>query len=146
MEMYVVATFIHTISLEMALTDLEERGVRKDELFVIPLDKRWEKRKLFDSIHQSDGISLLDGGAALGTVFMLCGGIYGYRWEWGPIIWGLIGLFVGFTIGFALDFLIGRKKWSKKHKKNGTADVVVMVYCTETKFEMVERVLWENNA
>jgi len=37
----------------------------------------------------ADGISLFDGAAVLGAVFMELGVIYGFVLKWGPIAWGL---------------------------------------------------------
>jgi hypothetical protein len=84
--MYVIATFESSIFLELAIAALEQKGITTDNLLAVPLDKRTEPRKLFDTIHRADGSSMLDAATILGTVFMLLGAIYGYVLKWGPLI------------------------------------------------------------
>lgn len=71
--MHIIATFEYSISLELALSELENIGISKKKISAFPLDKRTEEGKLFDSMHQSDGISLFDLAAVLGSIFMLLG-------------------------------------------------------------------------
>lgn len=71
--MYVISSFTYCTHLELAIGCLESKGIERDKIFAVPLDKRDEKRKLFDTINQSDGISLFDLSIILGTLFMLLG-------------------------------------------------------------------------
>lgn len=146
--MFVAATFDYSFFLELAITDLEKRGIPRENIGGIPLDKRIEERKIMDSLHRADGISMFDGAAVLGTVFMLLGAIYGFILKWGPIIWGLIGLFTGAVLGFILDTSISkiRSYKDKKKTKDKSSEIILFVKCEENQYEMVKKVLWDNQA
>ncbi|NRD79102.1 hypothetical protein HPT25_17220 [Bacillus sp. BRMEA1] len=142
--MFVIATFENCLFIELAISALEQKEIPKEKILAAPLDKRTEPRQLFDTIHKSDGFSLFDGGAILGTCFMLLGAIYGYVLKWGPIIWGIIGAVSGLLLGFLIKMIIVKK--NKKGLKKITAEIVLMVRCEEHQWESVEKILWENSA
>jgi hypothetical protein len=142
--MFVIATFENSIYIELAITALEQQGISKELILAAPLDKRKELRGLFDTLHKSDGFSLFDGPAILGTCLMLLGAIYGYVLEWGPILWGIIGALSGLLIGFLLKLLILKK--NKRGSNNITSEIVLMVRCDEHKWEKVEKILWDHFA
>jgi hypothetical protein len=142
--MFVIATFENSIYIELAITALEQQGISRELILAAPLDKRKEPRGLFDTIHKSDGFSLFDGPAILGTCFMLLGAIYGYILEWGPILWGIIGAVSGMLLGFLIKMLMLKK--NKRGSKNISSEIVLMVRCEENKWEMVEKILWDHLA
>lgn len=80
--MYIIATFEHNHFLERAVTGMQMKGVSKERILAAPLDKRGEERRLFDTLHFSDGLSLIDLATILGTIFMVLGSIYGFIWAW----------------------------------------------------------------
>lgn len=141
---FIVATFEQTVFLEMAITAVERLGITKDNITALPLDKRTEPRKIFDTIHSADGFSMMDLAAILGTVFMLLGAIYGFELNWGPILWGIIGAVSGILLGFAIKLMILQK--NKIGIKGITSEVVVMIQCEEALLEKVEEVLWDHIA
>jgi hypothetical protein len=142
--MFVIATFENSIYIELAITALEQQGISKELILAAPLNKRKELRGLFDTIHKSDGFSLFDGPAILGTCLMLLGAIYGYELKWGPIIWGIIGAVSGIILGFLIKMLMLKK--NKRGSKSLTSEIVLMVRCEENKWEMVEKILWDHLA
>jgi len=142
--MYIISAFTFSTHLELAIGYLEKMGIDKDKILALPLDKRDEKRKLFDTINQSDGISLFDVSSILGTLFMLLGGIYGYLLEWGPIIWGLIGLAFGAVLGFIIDIIPKGKKHSKTKLNDIATEVFLMIQCENSQIASVEKILWDN--
>lgn len=141
--MYVIASFEQTIFLELAISALGQKGIGNDQILAVPLDKRTEERKLFDTIHRADGFSLFDAAAVLGTCGMLLGAIYGMVLKWGPILWGLIGLILGLIVGFLLKLLFVKKQ-NKKMAKNKDTEVVLLIHCHENQVKDVEKILWEN--
>ncbi len=143
--MHIIATFEHTIYLEKAISEIEMQGIPKEDILAVPMDKRDEKRKVFDSIHQSDGLSLVDLAAILGTIFMLLGTIYGFLLRLGPIIWGLIGLVTGFIAGLLIKLIITRKS-SNRQENEKAAEVVLIIKCEKDKSNMVKNVFWNNHA
>ena len=151
--MYVFASFEYSAYLELGISDLEKRGIPREKILAVPLDKRIEERKLMDTIHRADGISLFDGAMVSGAIFMELGVIYGFVWKLGPIIWGLIGLGFGAVLGFLLDYfwssIRGKKQLMTRNKNKESeraAEVTLVVQCAPHEYQMVEKVLWDNQA
>ncbi|MFD2043005.1 hypothetical protein ACFSTA_01645 [Ornithinibacillus salinisoli] len=142
--MYVIATFENSIFIELAIGALEQKGIKKENILAAPLDKRTEPRRLFDTIHRADGISMFDAAAIIGTCGMLLGAIYGYVLTWGPIIWGIIGAVAGLLIGFLIKMLIIKRDKSKSN--NIISEIVLIIHCEDHQWGTVEQILWENTA
>ena len=58
MDLQFFSTFENNTFLEMAISTLEKKGIKKENIFAVPLDNRQEERRVFDTIHRSDGTSL----------------------------------------------------------------------------------------
>lgn len=145
--MQIFSTFEQSMYLELAIASLEKQGIKKENILAVPLDNRQEERRLFDSIHRSDGISLFDTGAALSTAFSVIGASVGFALEWGPIIWGLIGASSGFLTGFFINIIFYKVFRQKQKKIQGKAsEVVLVVECKEEQSKMVESILWDHLA
>lgn len=153
--MFVCGSFAYNFHLELAISELEKKGIPGDAIAVILMDSRVEERKILDTIHRADGISSFDAAALLGTFCMLAGAIYGFVLKWGPIIWGLIGLTIGAILGLAGDILISRfilKKNRPPQKGQGTSkeslvsQVLIIVECEARQVSQVKDVLWDNLA
>jgi hypothetical protein len=143
--MYIVSTFDHSNYLELAITAIQMKGIAKENILGVSMDKRGEDRKLFDTLHSSDGLSLLDLPIILGTLFCLLGSIYGFILTWGPVLWGLIGLLAGLILGFIIK-LITTKKYDNRQKKLKATEVVLIIECKENQLDMINDLLWENHA
>ena len=143
--MYVISTFEHSNYLELAITAIQMKGIAKENILCIPMDKRSEDKKLFDTIHSADGLSLIDLPIILATIFCLFGGIYGFILAWGPIMWGLISMVVGFSIGLIIK-LITTRKYNNRQKKNKSSEVVIIIDCDDNQLEMIKNTLWEHEA
>ncbi|URZ03191.1 hypothetical protein [Clostridium felsineum] len=144
-KMYVISTFEHSIYLELAITALQMKGIKKEDIMAIPLDKRGEEGSLFDSIHSSDGISLFDLPAVFAVVGGIFGGIYGFVLKWGPLLWGLIAISICFTIGLIIKLIILRK-YNSRQKSKCDSEAVIIIECSEDRLEIVKNILWSNNA
>lgn len=142
--MYIFATFKYTMEMEITLRELEDLGLSKDQLLVIPLVKIKYQSKMIDSMHRSDGRSLLDLSAIFGIIFMLLGVIYGFVLYLGPIIWGLIGLVFGVVSGFLVDYYTTKKSEKNMRKRGSDADLILLIRCDKEKQETIEKVLWNN--
>nr|WP_203226050.1 hypothetical protein [Bacillus kwashiorkori] len=145
--MRVFSSFETTSYLEMAMSTLEKKGIRKENIFVVPLDKRKEDRKVFDTLHRSDGTTLIDIGMALATAFSVIGASIGFKLAWGPIYWGLIGAIAGFVLGFAIRLfmeLVLKKK--KRRLKGKHSEIILIIDCEESQAELVENILWNHFA
>ncbi|MDD2233545.1 MAG: hypothetical protein PHZ11_01000 [Desulfitobacteriaceae bacterium] len=143
--MYIVSTFEHSNYLELAITAIQMKGIAKDNILAIPLDKRGEQKQLFDTLHSSDGLSLFDLPMILATMFCIFGSIYGFILTWGPVIWGIIALFTGFALGLIIK-LISTKKYTNRQKKQKATEVILIIECQENQLESVKDTLWNHNA
>jgi hypothetical protein len=143
----VFSTFETTGYLEMAISTLEKKGIPKDSIFAVPLDNRKEERKIFDTLHRSDGTTLIDIGIGLATAFSVIGASVGFNLDWGPIYWGLIGTLLGFVLGLVIRLfieLIVKKK--KRGLKGKHSEVILIVDCEESQAELVKNILWSHFA
>ena len=107
-EVYITASFEQSIMLELVISELKPKGIREDQVCAIPMNVPRKERQLFDTIHRADGLSTMDLATVFGTIFMLFGMMWGFIWQWGPILWGAIGLFGGGALGFAIKYLYYR--------------------------------------
>ncbi len=143
--MLIAATFEHSQFIELAVTELEEKGIAKEKILAIPLIQEQRNFAILDTIHRADGISIFDTAAVFATTGMTLGVIYGFIWSWGPIIWGLIGLIVGSTVGLALDYLLTKRNISMQ-KKAKLSELVLIVSCEKGQSYLVEEDLRNNTA
>ncbi|WP_421385235.1 hypothetical protein ACOJQI_10875 [Bacillus salacetis] len=145
--MQLFSTFIHSSFIEMAVATLEKKGISKEKIFIVPLDNRTEERQVFDTIHRSDGTSLIDVGAALATAFAVIGASIGFKLAWGPIYWGLIGAAAGFLLGFGIRLYTEKVIKKKKRLLKGKhSELILIVECEESEGEMVENILFNHYA
>jgi hypothetical protein len=145
--MQLFSTFESNAFLEMAILTLEKKGIKKENIFAVPLDNRTEDRKVFDTIHRSDGTSLIDIGVALATAFSVVGASIGFKLSWGPIYWGLISAFIGLVIGVAIRlFTETVLKKKKRLLKGKQSEVILIIDCEELQAELVENILWNHFA
>jgi hypothetical protein len=141
------STFESNAFLEIAISALEKKGIKQEDIFAVPLDNRTEERKVFDSTHRSDGTSLVDIGMALATAFSVVGASIGFKLTWGPIYWGLIGAFIGFVLGFAIRLITELVLKKKKRVLRGKhSEIILIIDCEETKAELIENILWNHFA
>lgn len=144
-KMHVVASFEHSLYLELAITDLEQKGIEQNRICAIPIHTMKREKQLFDNIHRSDGVSMFDVPAILGTILMVFGVLWGFMWEWGPVFWGLIGFFIGIGIGFAFKYFLYIRN-SKNLIKGKVTEVFVVVDCNPAEVKVVEDVFCRHSA
>ncbi|MFB4169576.1 hypothetical protein [Virgibacillus sp. JSM 102003] len=145
--MYIMATFDHSVYLELALSYLEKENIPKENILAVPLDNRKEQLKLFDTLHRSDGVSLFDMASALATAFAVIGASIGFQLKLGPIIWGISGAIGGFILGFLIKLLIQKLKQKKQIKmKNKSTELILIIHCNKKQVEVIEKILWEHLA
>ena len=141
------STFESNAFLEIAISALEKKGIKQEDIFAVPLDNRTEERKVFDSTHRSDGTSLIDIGMALATAFSVVGASIGFKLAWGPIYWGLISAFIGFVLGFAIRLITELVLKKKKRVLRGKhSEIILIIDCEETQAELIENILWNHFA
>ncbi len=143
---HVIASFEHSAYLELAITALIKNGVPKEKILAVPLnlEKSKVKKTIFDTIHRADGVSVVDGAMALGTVGMVLGTIYGFVLSWGPVLWALLGLLGGAVLGFILDLLINKRRQERRWVQGKSTEVVLLINCSENQLLQVEDILWQH--
>ncbi|OZB92438.1 hypothetical protein [Paenibacillus sp. XY044] len=140
----IFSTFEHSTNLELAITMLEQNGIKKENIFAVPLTNRKTERRLFDSIHNADGISMISTGAALGTAFAVVGASVGFKLAWGPIYCGLIGTAGGFLLGICIDvFYYKVIKKQRRLLRGKNTEVILIIECGESQADTVENILWQ---
>ncbi|MDT8902057.1 hypothetical protein [Anaeroselena agilis] len=139
-DMYVTASFEHSLELELAISELEQMGIAPASICAVPMNAPQGNVRMFDTIHRADGLSMFDLPTVLGTILMLFGTMWGFMWTWGPIVWSLIGLFAGGALGFAAKYLLYRV-YARKPPPGKLTEVVLIVGCRRAEAETVERVL-----
>lgn len=145
--MLIFSTFEESSYLELAISLLEHNGIKKEEILAVPLDNRQEERRVLDTLHRSDGFSLIDIAMALATAFSVIGASIGFILVWGPIFWGLIGAVLGFLLGLGIKLLmIKMDKNDKKRISGKNSEIILIINCKEADAEIVEKVLWEHLA
>ncbi|MDC3413583.1 hypothetical protein NC797_09070 [Aquibacillus sp. 3ASR75-11] len=143
--MQVYATFEHSTYIELAIKHLEENGIQ--DIFAVPLDNRTEERKLFDTIHRSDGTSFIGTGMILAVFTSTIGANRGFVLEWGPIYWGVIGALIGFILGVIIDLIRYKiRKSPTKLLKGKNSEVILIIECQSDQGKLVEDILWTNLA
>ncbi len=124
----VIATFDHSPFVEMVIHDIEKLGVPAHHIVALPLENLDSKAHIIDSIHRVDGRSLLDGAMLGASFFSVLGAIYGFEMYWGPIIWGLIGLFGGFLLGLLIELALNKKQL--KLFSTRKSEVILEITCS----------------
>ncbi|WP_409288429.1 hypothetical protein [Peribacillus sp. SCS-37] len=143
--MQIIATFDHSIHVELVLANLEEMGITR--VAAIPLDTSREEGILGDSLHQSDGVTFLNKGMFLAVIFSVIGASRGFILDWGPVYWGLIGAGSGFVLGLIIDLTLQKHKLKKiKSGKKKLSEVVIMLECEDDSAARIESLLWDNRA
>lgn len=141
--MHFISSFEYRSFLEVTISDLEQIGISKENIFVAPLNKKSPFKSNVDPFQGST--SEYELSFILGMIFMLLGGIYGFILEWGPIIWSLIGLVFGFILGLLLSFIFMKYRWRQKNTETPT-EVILIVECEKQQSDIVEQLLWRHNA
>lgn len=139
--MYVVASFKLNKNLERVIAELEYIDISRKNILALPLAKTvgQETQK---SYHQRS----FEIMPILGTIIMLFGAIYGFILNWGPILWGLIGLGIGVLIGGVIDMIRIKKRRNKEiHKQNDAlTEVFLMVHClNKDQAHQVKHLIWK---
>lgn len=147
--MYIIAVYHHSLHVELAIAELEEQGFEKEKILAVPLTRQQVSFGIFDTLKQTDGVSLLGGALAFGTACMVLGTIYGFTWYWGPILWGLIGFFAGSSLWLVLSIIYWQHKQAHSRitrEKSGSDAVMLMIRCEKPQAELVKNIVLGNMA
>ncbi|MCM3255911.1 MULTISPECIES: hypothetical protein [Priestia] len=145
--MQIFSTFEYSSYVELAISELEGIGIGKEDIFIVSLNNRTENRRIFDSLHRADGVSLIDLGMALATAFSVIGASIGFKLSWGPIYWGMISAFIGFLLGLGIKlFMFKVIRKNQRLLRGKHSEVILIVDCHTVDAKVVEQTLWKNLA
>ncbi|HWJ77025.1 MAG TPA: hypothetical protein VNR61_02990 [Niallia sp.] len=141
--MIIVGTFYQSIDMEIALSQIEKRGIPAEKMLVIFMNEylpvRSNKNQLKD-IHSSS----FEIGIAFATGLAVIGSSLGFKFFLGPIITGVLAAIIGFSIGYSIYYFTNRKKSLTKPIKQN--EVTIIIECpNEQKLEISE-LLWRHKA
>ena len=140
-KVYIVSHLEHTIKTELAINALEEKGILRDHILAVPMDRREQG---FCRVNDTDSLSMLDIPMITAAVFALLGLIYGFVLAWGPVLWAIIGTIAGLGVGFLIKFAVNRRRAGVR--KNADPGVVLLVDCDAGQTDMVQETLWTYSA
>lgn len=141
----VYGLFKPSLSLELAIEIMKEKGFNADRLLVAALDSCLpQKQKIIDSMYSSDGMSLIDGMALCATVGMLLGVIYGSSLPMGPVALGLIGMLSGGGAGYIIDKKIAKKNRPGAESAGGFLLLAIQCRSEAEAFE-VKRIMADHH-
>ncbi|BBB90471.1 MAG TPA: hypothetical protein PKA28_15695 [Methylomusa anaerophila] len=138
--MYIIATFEHSAYLELAISDLEIRGVANPQILAVPLAQQRPQMNILDTIHRADGVSVLDGTCIAASLATTLGVVYGYVLPGGPLLWGLAGMIIGGSLALVIDYFLTRRDRPTKGPPR-SAEVVLIVKCDPGQAQQVEDIL-----
>lgn len=147
--MLIISTFEHTLQLEQALAVLEQRGIDKEGILVVPMDQYDQSPNQLTIRAEDIKVRGFELGMAAATAFGVIGASIGFQLNWGPIAWGLIYAVIGLFLGFAAVYL--HRIWKggrpvSRTPRRPQPEVAVIVYCSEAYSDVVRDVLWQYRA
>lgn len=156
----IAGLFLSTTELEKAVLHLLREKVEGTQLQVTPLHLTSAVAKptgiiswmmmggaFGDTLHRSDGKSVMDGIATGATLGGLAGVIAGAAVLPGPVVLTAIGILVGGLIGFGLDLLIHKPNRQGPVPRGTKICAILQVRCQdEAQVKLVEQVMEANQA
>ncbi|HYF79025.1 MAG TPA: hypothetical protein VD973_17960 [Symbiobacteriaceae bacterium] len=156
----IAGLFLSTQELEKAVLHLLSEQIDGTQLKVTPLHLSANAAKptgiiswmmmggvFGDTIHRSDGKSVMDGIAAGATLGGLAGVIAGAAVLPGPVVLTVIGILGGGLIGFICDVLIHKPHQHGPVPKGTKLCAILQVNCQDdNQVKLAERVLEENQS
>lgn len=138
--MLIFGIFEQSIELEQALAELENISISREHILVVFMDNNHKQHNYKEhSPHAFEiGISCGTGGAVIGASS-------GFVLTMGPIIWGLIGAAIGFSLGLSASFLYKKMKAYPSQTRK-THEVTVVIQCQEDQANQISDVLWKYQA
>lgn len=143
--MLVIGIFPNDMGLVQALLDMENAGIGKDRLLVVPLDASPDGTKPAAYFNPIAGQSGVESGIAVATASAVVFISRGFEMAWGPLVWGMIGAAGGFAAGYFLQRLYAARKRSRLRTERAS-EMTVLVECEESERQQVLHALWTNKA
>jgi hypothetical protein len=142
--MNLFATFEQSIDLEQALAEMESSLVSRDQILVVYMDNEPSPEKLTGRTREIHS-NAFEVGIACATGSAVIGACIGFVLVWGPIIWGLICVIIGFSIGYSLYYFLKKGKAHTLRLKK-EPEVLVIIQCAEIQVHKIREILWKYQA
>lgn len=142
--MLVIGIFPNDMGAAQALLDMENAGIGKDRLLVVPMDASAEEAES-GSFNPIAGQSSVEAGIAGATACAVVCISRGFVMAWGPIVWGMIGAAAGFVVGFTAHQMIMKRR-RRRIRADRSSELTVIVECEEPERRTVLEAFWNNNA
>jgi len=143
--MIIIGTYQHSIGLEQTLAVLEQYGISKSQILVVPMNSEPEHRFPFLKKSKNPYSNGVEVGVACATGLSVIGASLGFILPLGPILCGLIAAFLGFGIGFGIHQVLSIKSYGKPFSKQCT-EIIVIVQCKEEDSTHVQEMMWAYDA
>lgn len=142
--MLVIGTFEHSIELEQVLAKLEQTGIPRNRIMVVPMDIFPQPPLHFMNRMPDLYTKGMEVGMACATASTIIGISVGFILEWGPIIWGPLAAVIGFAVAFGGYLLIHRGSY--RRLPGQLPEITAIVQCPEDKITVVMKTMWEYSA
>lgn len=142
--MLVIGTFEHSIEVEQALGVLEQNGILRKEILVVPMETDPTTFAQYISKSRDRYNKGIEVGMACATASSVIGISVGFVLTWGPILWALITAFAGFAFGFGVYLL--KNKGDYRHLPKKLPEITIIVQCTVEKSLHVMETMWKYGA
>lgn len=127
--MHVMAGFESNAYVEIALEEIKEQtNITDEQIAFIEMTPQEKPQTLFDSIHYSDGKSVMDSIGVGGVVGGVFGIIYGSVLWLGSLLIGVLGFVLGGFIGFFIDYWIAKRK-KQKSRPIRHIEILLLIQC-----------------
>lgn len=120
---------------------MEHSGISRNHILVVPMDTDPKTPIQFISKSRDLYYKGIEVGIACATASSVIGTSIGFILAWGPVFWGLIAAFIGFTTGFGIYLLV--KKGSHRHLPKKLPEITVIVQCPEDQSILVMETMWK---
>jgi hypothetical protein len=145
--MMVISTFEHSIEVEEALAVLEKMDIDRDFIMTVIMDIHGEHSHKKVTRHPTKKTLAFEVGMAIATALSVLGVSYGFTLVLGPIIWGLFTAIIGFIGGYGGTRIVQSQYFHQViRKKERLPEVIVIIRCSEIRFDEVRQVLWQYRA
>ncbi|ADU28808.1 hypothetical protein [Evansella cellulosilytica] len=142
--MIIVGTFEQSIELEQTISVLEKRVVAREKILVVFMDQKPLINE-FTGRTRNIHSNAFEVGMATGTGTAVIGASIGFVLKWGPIIWGLITVVIGFILGYVIYFLLKRKFYQTRRILK-IPEATVIIDCEEHQEKLIKDILWKGQA
>ncbi|MCM3691848.1 inorganic phosphate transporter [Neobacillus niacini] len=142
--MNLFATFEQSIDIEQALAEIESSLISRDQILVVYMDNEPSPEKLTGRTREIHS-NAFEVGMACATGSAVIGACIGFVLVWGPIIWGLICVLIGFTIGYSVYYFLKKDSVHTRRLKK-EPEVLVIIQCTEIHVHPIREILWKYRA